>query len=62
MLPPHAMDSLTTAGAVGATASPWWVHYVADLSPALSLVAQVLGIIWLMTQIYHKWRGPPSPG
>lgn len=51
------LDTLTTAGAAGAISMPWWIHSALNVSPFLAFVAQVLGIIWLLVQIYSKMAG-----
>ena len=44
-------DRATTAIATGAAMNPWWMPH---LEHALSMGLSVLGIIWLLVQIFYK--------
>lgn len=47
-------DHVTTAGAVGAIISPWWLPGLAEVSQFCALLAPILGVLWLLIQISHK--------
>jgi hypothetical protein len=45
------IEKTTTAVAVGATASPWWLPTLADLSQTAALLLPIAGLCWLVIQI-----------
>lgn len=53
---PHAVtsDTLTTAGAVGAIASPVWLPTLYAASHVAGLLLPILGVLWLLVQIGVK--------
>ena len=52
----YVADRITTASAVGAVGYSYWLPTIAEMSPALSLVAQILGVLWLACRLY-QWFG-----
>ena len=48
------MDRITTTGAVGAVASPWWLPSIKDVSDTAALILPILGVGWLLVQIAGK--------
>lgn len=60
----HLLERATTATtviAVGGLASPWWLPSLAGVSQGLAVLLQLLGIVWLLTQLYFKWNGRDKP-
>lgn len=49
-----AMDHLTTGAAAGAIASPLWLPYVQKISEISAVIAPILGVLWLLVQIWAK--------
>jgi hypothetical protein len=49
-------DRVTTASAAGAAGIHWWLPTVADVSPLLAFVAQILGVLWLACRLYQWFR------
>lgn len=49
-------DKFTTASAVGAVASPFWLPSLADVSQVCATVAPILGVAWLLFQFLLKIR------
>lgn len=50
------IDKTTTGVAAGAVVSPFWLPSLADVSQAASLALTLLGIVWLLVQLYYKIR------
>jgi len=54
------METVTTTGAVGAVASPWWLPSLQTVSDAAALWLPILGVAWLLVQIgvklYGAWK------
>lgn len=49
------MDKTTTAIAAGAATNPLWLPSLEQVSQGASLILTVLGIVWLIVQIYFKF-------
>jgi len=49
-------ELITTAGAVGAIGSPWWLPWLQTVSEFAAIIAPILGVIWLLVQITFKLR------
>lgn len=48
------LDNVTTASAVGAITSSYWIPKLAEVSDICGHLAPILGVIWLLMQIYYK--------
>lgn len=48
------MDNATTAAAAGAIASPIWLPWLQTASELAAVIAPILGVIWLLVQIWSK--------
>lgn len=47
-------DAVTTVGAWGAIMSPAWLPSLQQTSDVAGRVAPILGVIWLLVQIWSK--------
>jgi hypothetical protein len=50
-------ERITNGVAGAAAASPLWLPWLQSVSNVAALVAPILGVVWLGTQIYVAWRG-----
>lgn len=50
------MENTTTAAAAGAIASPIWLPWLQTASEISAVIAPILGVIWLLVQIWAKLR------
>ena len=48
------MDRTTTAIATASATNPIWLPWLEELSRGASLLLTLLGIVWLIVQIYYK--------
>lgn len=55
-LPRQFMDNATTAVAATAVASPAWLPWLMTASEIAAIAAPILGVIWLVVQIWAKIR------
>lgn len=50
------MDIANTTIAAGAVASPVWLPWLHTTSEIAATIAPILGLIWLLVQIYAKLK------
>jgi hypothetical protein len=51
-----ANEKITTAGAIGAVATPWWLPSLNEVSQVCATLAPILGVVWLVFQFVLKVR------
>jgi hypothetical protein len=47
-------EKITTASAIGAVATPWWLPTLNQVSQVCATIAPILGVAWLVIQIVLK--------
>lgn len=49
-------DRATDAVAYGAVTSPLWLPTLSDISQVASTMLPIFGLLWIIVQIYFKFR------
>ena len=52
----NPVDRATDAIAAAAVTSPIWHDWILTMSASAGVLLPILGCIWLVVQIYYKWR------